>query len=102
MAYELQIPTSSLIHPVFLVSKLRRYYGEDKRKDLVHIPEDLKGGTLLDEGLFNLDDMQDTTGSDEREKDTQIREDLVEIKDTTQNSLEEGEVSFKIQKDTFL
>lgn len=53
--YELFLPTSSRIHPVFHVSQLRMYYGIDPSTDQVPILEDLKGGTLIDEGLLDLE-----------------------------------------------
>lgn len=38
VAYELELPPSSKLHPVFHVSMMRRFYGDDPRGTFVQLP----------------------------------------------------------------
>ncbi|PNX96526.1 transposon Tf2-1 polyprotein, partial [Trifolium pratense] len=75
VAYELDLPASSRIHPVVHVSQLRAYKGDDPRSHFTPIPADMRGKNIL-EGT----EVEDT--SEELEK---FREKL------SQSTFNEGE-----------
>ncbi|XP_058784573.1 uncharacterized protein LOC131659393 [Vicia villosa] len=64
IAYELQLPSSSRIHPVFHVSQLRAYHGSDPQRDMVPIPDYIREDVLVES---SKEDLEFTTSDVQKE-----------------------------------
>ncbi|MCH82354.1 hypothetical protein A2U01_0003157, partial [Trifolium medium] len=49
VAYELELPPSTRIHPVIHVSQLRAYHGDNPQAHFTPIPDDMRGRNFLEE-----------------------------------------------------
>src|SRR4051812_4419156 len=76
VAYELELPPSSRIHPVFPVSQLRAYHGQDQNAVITPLPDTLSETEVSDT-------IGELNGEDQRVQAVLRRKELRENEGTT-------------------